>query len=62
VVSAEDSVALVTAIRELRNEDADQIGMNARNYANLRWSSARVLGDLERSLEAAARRSVHSVV
>lgn len=62
VVRAGDYAALMTAIRELRNEDAVQIGMNARIYANLRWSSARVLGDLERSLDAAASRSVHSAV
>jgi colanic acid biosynthesis glycosyl transferase WcaI len=52
VVEAEDPVALLTAIRELRHADLQELGRNALEYASLRWSSTRVLGNLERSLTA----------
>jgi len=54
VVEAENPEALLAAIHDLRSEDLHKVGQNAREYANLRWSSARVLGNLEQSLMAAA--------
>ncbi len=54
VVEAENPVALIEAIRGLRGEDLRKAGENARDYARARWSSARVLGDLERCLVSAA--------
>ncbi len=54
VVQAEDAKALSAAIHELRNEDLRELGENARTYASLRWSSARVLGHLEQRLCAVA--------
>ena len=54
VVDAENPEALLAAIRELRAEDLGKVGQNARGYASVRWSAARVLGHLERSLTTAA--------
>ena len=54
IVKAEDPEALLAAIREMRGEDLQKFGENAREYASQRWSSARVLRNLERSLETAA--------
>jgi colanic acid biosynthesis glycosyl transferase WcaI len=54
VVEPEDPEALVTAIRELRGANLRLYGENAQKYATRRWSSARVLGHLERSLVSVA--------
>jgi colanic acid biosynthesis glycosyl transferase WcaI len=54
VVAAEDPAALFEAITALRRDNLRKAGENAREYASARWSSARVLGELERSLIAAA--------
>jgi colanic acid biosynthesis glycosyl transferase WcaI len=54
VVDAEDAGRLWLALEEMRREDLAKFGERARAYANLRWSSVRVLGNLERSLTAAA--------
>lgn len=54
IVKAEDPAALLAAIREMRGEDLEKFSENAREYASQRWSSARVLRNLERSLETAA--------
>jgi colanic acid biosynthesis glycosyl transferase WcaI len=61
VVEAEDPVALLQAIRELRSADLRKAGENARAYACMRWSSGRVLGHLERSLAAAAGSPISSL-
>lgn len=54
VIGAEQPDALSFAIQKLRAEDLRTYGENAREYASLRWSSIRVLGNLERSLLVAA--------
>jgi colanic acid biosynthesis glycosyl transferase WcaI len=61
VVDAEEPEALSFALQELRSEDLSKFGENAREYANLRWSSVRVLGHLERSLIAAAGPEIRSM-
>jgi colanic acid biosynthesis glycosyl transferase WcaI len=61
VVDAEEPEALSFALQELRSEDLCKFGENAREYANLRWSSVRVLGHVERSLIAAAGPGIGSV-
>jgi colanic acid biosynthesis glycosyl transferase WcaI len=61
VVQAEDPDALLTAIRELRYSDLQELGRFAVEYASMRWSSARVLGHLERSLTATAAATVSSL-
>jgi len=53
VAMAEDPAALLTAIVELRSADLKKLGASGRDYARRRWSSERVLGNLERSLAAA---------
>lgn len=54
VVAAGDAAALLDAIHALRRGNLREAGENAREYACARWSSARVLGELERCLAAAA--------
>jgi glycosyltransferase involved in cell wall biosynthesis len=54
VVPPEDAEALIAAVRELQGADPGVYGQNARQYAGRRWSSARVLGNLERCLTAVA--------
>ncbi len=54
VVQPEDAEALQKAVCELRASNLEERRRNAREYAALRWSSARVLGFLERSLVAVA--------
>ena len=54
VVPAQDPAALLDAILALRRQDLRQAGENGREYACARWSSARVLGELERNLSEAA--------
>jgi colanic acid biosynthesis glycosyl transferase WcaI len=50
IVAPEDGAALLEAIQEFRGADLSEYIQNAQEYANRRWSSARVLGHLERSL------------
>jgi colanic acid biosynthesis glycosyl transferase WcaI len=50
IVPPEDGAALLEAIQEFRGADLREYCQNAQEYANRRWSSARVLGHLERSL------------
>jgi colanic acid biosynthesis glycosyl transferase WcaI len=54
VVEAENPLALLEAVRGLRNTDLRRAGENGRAYACMRWSSGRVLEHMERSLAAAA--------
>ncbi len=61
VVAAEDPAALLDAICALRRGDLRKAGENAREYACARWSSARVLGELERSLATAAGPAMRSL-
>jgi colanic acid biosynthesis glycosyl transferase WcaI len=61
VVAAEDPQALLAAICQLRDEDLETVGHNARGYASERWSSVRVLNSLERSLMAAAGSAMGSL-
>lgn len=62
VVAAEDPQALLKAIDELRGEGLLKAGENAREYACARWSSARVLSELERCLAAAAESGERALV
>ncbi len=57
-VKAEDAESLLAAVLELRDKDLQVLGEKARDYANLRWSSARVLGHLEKSLASVAPTAV----
>lgn len=50
IVAPEDGAALLDAILEFRLANLCEYSQNAREYANRRWSSVRVLGHLERSL------------
>lgn len=61
VVAAEDPAALLDALCVLRRSDLRKAGENARKYASERWSSARVLGELERSLTSAAGQAMRSL-
>jgi len=61
VVEAENPLALLDAIRGLRNADLRKAGENARVYACKRWSSGRVLEHLEQRLAAAAGSEVGSL-
>jgi colanic acid biosynthesis glycosyl transferase WcaI len=61
VVDAEEPEALSFALQEMRAENLSTFRENAREYANLRWSSVRVLGHLEKSLMAAARSTMSSI-
>jgi colanic acid biosynthesis glycosyl transferase WcaI len=54
VVEAENPLALLEAIRRLRNADLRKAGENGRAYACMRWSAERVLEQLERRLAAVA--------
>lgn len=62
VVAAEDPQALLDAVDTLRRDGLQKAGENAREYASARWSSARVLGELERCLAAAAESGERSLV
>jgi len=62
VVRAEDPAALLDAIRVLRREDLPNTGESGREYACARWSSTRVLGELERHLAAAAGTAMSPLV
>jgi len=61
VVEAENPQALLDAICALRSADLRKAGENARAYACIRWSSERVLGQLERSLTTAAGTPMNSL-
>jgi colanic acid biosynthesis glycosyl transferase WcaI len=61
IVAPEDGAALLAAIQEFRGEDLLAYRQNARAYASRRWSSARVLGHLERSLVSAAASETRSL-
>jgi colanic acid biosynthesis glycosyl transferase WcaI len=61
VAAAEDPAALLNAICTLRRDDLRKAGENAREYACARWSSERVLGELERSLTVAAGSAMRSL-
>jgi colanic acid biosynthesis glycosyl transferase WcaI len=61
IVAPEDGAALLAAIQEFRGEDLLAYRQNAREYASRRWSSARVLGHLERSLVSAAASETRSL-
>jgi colanic acid biosynthesis glycosyl transferase WcaI len=61
VVDAEDPGALWLALEEMRREDLSKYSEHARAYANLRWSSVRVMKNLERSLAAAAGNGMRSI-
>jgi colanic acid biosynthesis glycosyl transferase WcaI len=54
VVAPEDGAALLTAIHEFQGEDPREHSRNAREYANRRWSSSRVMEHLEQCLLSAA--------
>ncbi len=54
VVEAENPGALLAAIEDLRGADLNKLSQSARDYANLKWSPARVLAHLERSLAVVA--------
>ncbi len=62
VADAEEAAALSFAIEEMRASDLSRYGMNARQYAILRWSPVRVLSHLEQSLTAAAGLTASSAV
>jgi len=62
VVDAEEPEALWFALRGMQSEDLSKYAEKAREYALMRWSSVRVLGNLERSLTAAAGAAASSAV
>ncbi len=62
IAAAEDPQALLDAVHALRRDGLPKAGEHAREYAYARWSSARVLGELERCLAAAAEPGVSSLV
>jgi colanic acid biosynthesis glycosyl transferase WcaI len=61
VVEAENPLALVEAVRGLRNADLRKAGENGRAYACMRWSSGRVLEHLELTLAEVAGSPVSSL-
>jgi colanic acid biosynthesis glycosyl transferase WcaI len=61
VVGPEDPEALLTAIRELRENDLREIGRNGRNYASRRWAAGQVLGHLEQTLIGVTAAGMNSV-
>ncbi|MGH9561599.1 MAG: glycosyltransferase family 4 protein, partial [Terracidiphilus sp.] len=62
LVAAENPQALLEAIDALRRDGLPQAGESAREYAFARWSSARVLGELERCIAVAAEPGVRALV
>jgi len=54
VAMAEEPVELLNAILDMRSKDLQELGNHAREYAFRRWSSSRVLSNLERCLAGAA--------
>ena len=61
VVEAEDAEGLLAAVRELRENDLEEMGRKGRDYASRRWAAARVLGRLEQNLIAAAASATNPV-
>jgi colanic acid biosynthesis glycosyl transferase WcaI len=61
VVAPEDGAALLAAIKEFRGADLEKYHQKAQEYASRRWSSARVLVQLERSLVSAASSLTNSL-
>jgi colanic acid biosynthesis glycosyl transferase WcaI len=61
IVAPEDGAALLDAILEFRNANLSEYSQNAQEYASRRWSSARVLGHLERSLLSVATSAADSL-
>lgn len=61
IVAPEDGTALLAAIQEFQGADLREYRQNAQEYASRRWSSARVLGHLERSLVLAAASETNSL-
>ena len=61
VIVPEDGAALLAAIQDFRGADLREYRQNAQEYASRRWSSARVLGHLERSLVSAASSVTNSL-
>lgn len=62
VVDPENPEALLAAILELRGQDRRTYSENARRYASERWSSIRVLGNLEQSLMTVAGSAAGSMM
>lgn len=62
VVEPENPEALLAAILDLRRQDRRIYSENARNYATERWSSIRVLGNLEQCLKAVAGSAARSMM
>jgi colanic acid biosynthesis glycosyl transferase WcaI len=60
-VAPEDGRALLDGILEMRGEDLQEYRRNAQEYATRRWSSARVLVHMERSLVSAATSTTPSL-
>jgi colanic acid biosynthesis glycosyl transferase WcaI len=54
VVDPEDAQGLLAAIRELRENDLEQLGRKGRDYAARRWAATRVLGRFEQNLATVA--------
>ncbi|HEV2135915.1 MAG TPA: glycosyltransferase family 4 protein [Terracidiphilus sp.] len=50
VVAAEDAEGLLAAVRELRENNLEELGRNGFEYAKRRWAAGRVLGNLEKHL------------
>jgi colanic acid biosynthesis glycosyl transferase WcaI len=61
VVEAENPAALRAAILELKASNQEQKRRNAQKYADRRWSSVRVLGNLEQWLKSVTRPVAGSV-
>jgi colanic acid biosynthesis glycosyl transferase WcaI len=61
VVEAENPAALFDAVCRLRRDDLRKAGESGREYACARWSAARVLGELERSLTGVAGTAMRSL-
>ena len=62
VVEPENPKALLAAILDLRGQDRRSYSENARKYASERWSSIRVLGNLEQCLTAVAGSAAGSMM
>jgi colanic acid biosynthesis glycosyl transferase WcaI len=62
VVAAEDSAALLAAIRNLRAQDPAAMRENARRTARERWSPDRVFGQLDQCLSLVAGTAVRAIM
>lgn len=61
VVEAENAEALLSAIRDLREDDLQGLGHAGRDYARRRWDASRVLRHLEQSLARVAAGAIKTV-